>query len=131
MSSKTKAHATKKKGEKPAASKVPARLNVTKPTAPLPRATVYVRHEGEMVERDARGFSLGELAAAAVPMHLTRSWDVSTDVRRRSVLEANTSSLKKWFAGTKKAEPSKPKPKPEPAEEHPKKRATKKKASTK
>jgi len=131
LSSKRKAKGTKRKRAKPAPPETHARTQVMKPTAPVPHPTVYTRHDGEMVERDARGFSMGELAAAAMPAHLTRSWNIPTDVRRRSVLEANASSLKKWLAGAKRTGPSTPKPKPEKTEEHAKKRAPKKKTSTK
>lgn len=124
MSSKPKARATKKKQEKSAAPKVAARPKFVKPAAPAPRAFVSTRHGGEIISRNGRGFSDGEVEAAKIPLPLLADWKVPIDMRRRSVLEANIDALKGWFAAAKKVEPAEVEH--EPASE-PKKRAPRKK----
>ena len=63
----------------------------------MPSARVSSRHGIVMVERAGKGFSKGELAGANLPPTMARRWGVSTDPRRRSVLERNVQMLKGWF----------------------------------
>jgi|GEM_PF-4364728 len=78
----------------------PARVSVrAEPLVlgPLPEATVASRHIDSMHERPARGFSVGELASAGVPLNAARREGLSLDVRRRSVVDGNVEVLKGWF----------------------------------
>lgn len=74
----------------------------SKPTGAPPTAIVEVRHSGRMMQRQARGYSLGEVAQAGLNFGLVRRWGLLVDDRRRSTLEDNVASLKKWSPQTKK-----------------------------
>ena len=139
MSSKTKKEPKvqpKKPAAKPAQTKpretqaIPAKApEVQKPRGPAPVALVSSRHEGAMIERQARGFSMGELGSAGFSIHDAGRLGLSMDIRRRTVLEKNVESLKGWFNPPKaapKPEPIAPKAVAEP-EQKPKKRAPAKK----
>lgn len=104
-----KAARAKAKAEPAAATKV----EVPKPKGPPPRAVVNSRHDGAMVEREARGFSLGELGGAGFNVHEASRLGLAMDVRRRTTLEENVESLKSWFT------PPKPAPAPKPVAEEP------------
>lgn len=69
-----------------------------KPSGRAPQALVMARHSREMKARPGRGFSLGEVAGAGLAPRLVAEWGASLDVRRRSVIEGNVGSLKKWAA---------------------------------
>ena len=71
--------------------------------AKLPEATVSSRHGTEMVSRQGRGFSMGEITGAGLSRRLLMERGVPVDVRRRSVLDGNLESLKQW--GEKAAQP--------------------------
>ena len=106
----------------------PRAAEVPRPKGEAPRAMVNSRHEGAMVEREARGFSIGELGGAGFTLGSASRLGLATDIRRRTVLEKNVESLKSWFSPPKQA-PA-PKPVAEPVEEEapkPKKRAPAKK----
>jgi large subunit ribosomal protein L13e len=77
-------------------------VQMTKPSAPVPRASVESRHGLDTVTRAGRGFSLGELAGAGVPLGTARKWGVATDVRRRSTVETNVEALRSWAASAGK-----------------------------
>jgi hypothetical protein len=96
----------------------------------MPVASVSSRHQVEMITRIGRGFSIGEVSEAEVPMVLARSWNLMLDVRRRSVLEPNVASLKSWFSTAKEIKIKAPEPEAV-AEEKPKarKRPTQKKTT--
>lgn len=64
---------------------------------PVPVPMVLGRHEGEMHQRDARGYSFGELEAGGIGILFARDHGVMVDARRRSVLEGNVASLKGWY----------------------------------
>jgi len=64
---------------------------------PPPMPTVESRHLESLHERQARGFSFGELASAGVPVAAAKREELSIDIRRRSVLEENVGKLKVWF----------------------------------
>jgi len=99
---------------KPKAEQVPPpKVETPKPKGPAPRAVVSSRHEGAMMEREARGFSLGELGGAGFGTHEASRLGLATDIRRRTVLEKNVESLRSWFI------PQKPAPAPKPAAEEP------------
>jgi len=66
------------------------------PTGPVPASTVMSRHSGEMVARNSKGFSRGEVNVAGLPFYLARRWRLPMDPRRRSVLEGNVASIKAW-----------------------------------
>jgi ribosomal protein L13E len=72
---------------------------------PPPLAVVQARHGDGMVERPARGFSMGELGRAEVPYHVARRLGIQLDLRRRSILEGNVSTLKRWYSPPKKVGP--------------------------
>jgi len=67
-----------------------------KPAGKAPEAMVTSRHGTGVVRRRGKGFSMGELAGAGLPPNLASDWGVSLDLRRRSVIESNVSSLKNW-----------------------------------
>jgi ribosomal protein L13E len=127
-SARRKPKETKKAAEPKAA--VPKQLWI-RPTAPVPVALVSARRGPVMIEREGRGFSMGELDEASVPHRLIAEWGLQRDVRRRSVLKTNVDSLKKWFKTAKRREAEAPaEPKAEVASV-PKKRAPRKKKDTK
>lgn len=70
-------------------------------TAPV--ALVESRHLDSMHEREARGFSFGELSSAGVSLSIAKGNGLSLDVRRRSVHEGNVERLKGWL-GAKAAQ---------------------------
>ncbi len=84
----------KKSETKPAAK--PAKEGPKRPSGRVPMAMVSSRHGTDTVTRLGRGFSFGELAGAGLAPRLASKWGVSVDLRRRSVLEHNVSSLKSW-----------------------------------
>lgn len=83
-------------------SKRVVKEKASRPTGAAPSATVEVRHGGRVMQRQARGYSLGEVAEAGLNFELTRRWGLLVDDRRRSALEDNVASLKKWSPQTKK-----------------------------
>jgi ribosomal protein L13E len=98
--------------EKPVEAPEPKRT--VPPTVPPPMARVLSRHLGAMHERDAKGYSFGELETAGLNVGLAKRMNVPIDLRRRSVLEGNVAALK----SLRKPEVKKPKPvaaKPEKA----------------
>ena len=82
---------------------------VAKPKAAMekpgaaPLAEVSARHLDSMHHRGGRGFSLGELDSAGVPRSAAKRFDLSVDVRRRSVLNENVEKLRSWFKPQAKA----------------------------
>jgi len=88
--------------KKEAESKRVAKEKAPKPTGTPPSAIVEVRHGGRMMERQARGYSLGEVAQAGLNFGPARRWGLLVDDRRRSTLKSNVASLKKWSPQTKK-----------------------------
>jgi len=86
-----------------------------------------------MITRVGRGFSVGELLGAGFPERLAARLGVPVDVRRRSVLEENLQSLRKWYSppANEAAKPARARPsrakKAEAPEKPVKKRATRKK----
>jgi len=64
---------------------------------PPPTPTVESRHLESLHERQARGFSFGELASAGVPVVAAKREELSIDIRRRSVSEKNVAKLRSWF----------------------------------
>lgn len=90
------------KQKKKAEPKRVAKAKVPKPLGVPPRAIVEVRHGGEMMQRQARGFSMGEVANAKVSVGQARAWGLLVDDKRKSVLEANIASLSKWVPRTEK-----------------------------
>ncbi len=88
--------------KKEAESKRVVKEKAPKPSGTPPTAVVEVRHGRGMTQRQARGFSLGEVAQAGLNFGLARRWGLLVDERRRSTLEGNVASLKKWSSQTKK-----------------------------
>jgi ribosomal protein L13E len=129
----------KAKPKKPAEKATPAKPKVEteapprpaeapRPKGQAPRAMVSSRHEGAMIEREARGFSIGELGGAGFTLGSASRLGLATDIRRRTVLEKNVESLKGWFSPPKQAPSPKPMPEPSVVEApKPKKRAPAKK----
>lgn len=91
MSSKT----GKKKSEPKAVPRAPKEAP-KRPEARVPEATVLTRHGIGMITRKGKGFSMGELSGAGLRRGMATEWGVAVDVRRRSVLDGNVESLKKW-----------------------------------
>jgi len=89
-------------GKKEVESKRIVKEKASKPTGAPPTAIVEARHDGRMMQRQARGYSLGEVAQAGLNFGLARRWGLVVDDRRRSTLKGNVASLKKWFPQTKK-----------------------------
>ena len=67
------------------------------PKGPPPLAMVNARHAGGMIERAARGFSLGELSASALSFERAKKWRVPLDIRRRTALDDNVTRLTSWL----------------------------------
>jgi ribosomal protein L13E len=88
----------KAKAEKKPESKKVEKARPARPSGKAPEATVTSRHGSGVVTRRGRGFSLGELAGAGLSPRLASGWGLMLDTRRRSVLDANVSSLKSWSA---------------------------------
>ena len=78
------------------------------PKGPPPLAMVNTRHAGGMIERAARGFSLGELSASALPFERAKKWRVPLDIRRRTALDGNVARLTGWLHVVAKPKPEKP-----------------------
>ena len=92
----------KARGKKEEGPKRVARERVIRPTASPPSPTVEVRHAGQMVTREAKGFSMAEIAQAGMGVGLAREWGLRIDGRRRTVLDPNVSALKKWSSQARK-----------------------------
>ncbi len=95
------------------AGKAKTRVEIgSRPKGPSPIAIVNARHAGEMMERAARGFSLGELSASILSFERAKKWRVPLDVRRRTALDGNVTRLTSWLHTAKpraeKTEPEKP-----------------------
>src|SRR5712691_6780361 len=67
------------------------------PKGPPPIAMVNARHARGMIERAARGFSLGELSASTLSFQTAKRWRVPLDLRRRSTLAGNVTRLTSWL----------------------------------
>jgi ribosomal protein L13E len=85
-----------------AESKRLVKEKTSKPTGAPPSAVVEVRHGGRIMQRQASGFSRGEVAQAGLNFGLVRRWGLHIDDRRRTSLEGNVVSLKKWAPQTTK-----------------------------
>jgi len=80
------------------------KVKLARPTGRVPVATVVARHGTGMVTRSGKGFSLGELAEANIVPRMASKWGARLDGRRRSVVQANVTSLKDWGSHAVKAE---------------------------
>ena len=78
------------------------------PKGPPPLAMVNTRQAGGMIERAARGFSLGELSASALSFERAKKWRVPLDIRRRTALDGNVTRLTSWLHVVAKPKPEKP-----------------------
>src|SRR6267378_7217487 len=99
---KAKTVAEKKESPvKPVAKPISKPISKPEPLklGPPPMAVVATRHvdSDSLHERQARGFSFGELSSAGVPLNAAKSHDLSVDVRRRSEMEKNVEMLKGWL----------------------------------
>jgi len=127
LSSKTKKPKPPGKKKEVAAEAPKAKEpKMTKPTGRIPGATVSARRGFSMVERTGKGFSRRELSEGGLPLGLALKWRVPVDLRRRSLLQANVSAVKKWYAQPKRAEGAAT---PKPQHLVPRKRAPKKKVA--
>jgi len=86
----------KAKREKKAEQTKAADAKPAKPSGKAPEAMVTSRRGTGFVTRLGRGFSMGELAGAGLSRNLASNWDLKLDLRRRSVVESNVSSLRSW-----------------------------------
>lgn len=96
MSQKTKKQ--KEKNERQSGT----HMQMMKPLAAPPHASVESRHGQDTITRPGRGFSHGELASSGVPVGLAGKWGVPTDVRRRSTIDSNVEALRSWAASASK-----------------------------
>jgi ribosomal protein L13E len=89
---------SKQPRKKPAAKAAPkaAKEAPARPSGKAPEAIVSSRRGTDMVSRQGRGFSKGELAGAGLVPRLATQWGLRVDPRRRSVLGGNVESLKGW-----------------------------------
>ena len=78
------------------------------PKGPPPLPMVNTRHAGGIIERAARGFSLGELSASALSFERAKKWRVPLDIRRRTALDGNVTRLTSWLHVVAKPKPEKP-----------------------
>ena len=92
-----------KKVERSVAGKAARKSRPLSPTGRVPGAVVMSRHDGAMVTRPGRGFSLGEFSGAGVAPRLAAKWGAQVDLRRRSVLDDNVGALRAWHATGAKA----------------------------
>jgi ribosomal protein L13E len=97
-----KASAGKASARKTATKKAPLAAEPEVPREVLerkavPAPTVLARHESEMHERAARGYSLGELKSVEMGLNTAKRSGVPLDLRRRSVLDGNVAKLKGWY----------------------------------
>ena len=93
----------------PKAEKAKTRVEIESlPKGPPPLAMVNTRHAGGMIERAARGFSLGELSASALSFERAKKWRVPLDIRRRTALDGNVTRLTSWLHVVAKPKPEKP-----------------------
>jgi ribosomal protein L13E len=129
----SKAKKGKTGAKKPPEETVKAERKDVRPAGRVPETSVVSRHGDRMITRRGKGFSAGELRGAGFPRRLAARWGVPTDIRRRSVLQTNVQSLKKWYSPPAKesAEPVRAHPsrakKVETREKPVKKRVTRKK----
>ncbi len=105
---KPRSRTPKKKEERKVEKKEKQRRQVTIPAGRIPAAFVSSRHEGTMVQRHGRGFSVTELHEADLPLPLARRWGIPVDALRRSALEPNVSALKGWHVPQKPESPARP-----------------------
>lgn len=105
----------------------PRAVQTPRPKGAAPLAMVSSRHEGAMIERRARGFSMGELGGAGFNLREASRLGLTTDIRRRTVLEPNVESLKSWFTPTEAPapKPAKAEPAPKPRKRAPSKKTKK------
>jgi len=93
----------------PKAEKAKTRVEIESlPKGPPPLAMVNTRHAGGMIERAARGFSLGELSASALSFERAKKWRVPLDIRRSTALDGNVTRLTSWLHVVAKPKPEKP-----------------------
>jgi Ribosomal protein L13e len=90
-----------------------------------PKAVVLSRNGIDIIQREGRGFSMGELTSAGLTASVARAAGVMVDVRRRSVLQENVDVAKglKIPEAPKKTSESKPAEKPAPEKKEGKKKA--------
>ncbi|MDA4117728.1 MAG: hypothetical protein OK455_05225 [Thaumarchaeota archaeon] len=94
VSTKPKAKSSEKKESPP---RTVAKKGVPKILGPAPSATIISRYNDSTQERDARGFSFGELESASISLIEARNQKLSVDIRRRTILNDNIESLKAWL----------------------------------
>src|SRR2546428_7010511 len=93
----------------PKAEKAKTRVEIESlPKGPPPHAMVTTRLAGGVIERAARGFSLGELSASALSFERAKKWRVPLDIRRRTALDSNVTRLTSWLHVVAKPKPEKP-----------------------
>jgi len=83
------------------------RVKPVRPAGKPPEAMVTSRHGTELVTRQGRGYSMGELSGAGLSRKLASNWGLRLDPKRRSVVDGNVLSLKSWNSlpgATKKTE---------------------------
>ncbi len=87
-----------KKLAKEAEGRRPKKTGHPGPAGRPPVALVSSRHGGEMVSREGRGFSFGEISGAGLAPAVASKWGLRVDTRRRSVIDGNVASIRGWAA---------------------------------
>jgi len=90
---------SRQRKKKPEATSKPAKSPKQPPMLPRgrpPEAVVVARRGTGVVTRQGRGFSVEEVSGAGLTLGLASRWGLRVDPRRRSVLETNVNSLKRW-----------------------------------
>jgi ribosomal protein L13E len=98
--------AVKKEAKKVESAVIQPRPALIRPSGRAPEAMIMARHGGETISRRGKGFSLGELSNADLPRGMAARWGVGVDIRRRSVIEGNVTTLKGWRSHATKAAPA-------------------------
>ncbi|MBI3859886.1 MAG: ribosomal protein L13e [Thaumarchaeota archaeon] len=93
----------KTKGSKEKETMTDAQPKIVSPSGRMPSPKVNTRHNGGMVTRAARGFSLTELEAAGIDVRHARSFRLPVDPFRRSSVGPNVEGLKTWYVPGKAA----------------------------
>jgi ribosomal protein L13E len=90
---------SRQRKKKPETTSKPAKSPKKSPMLPPgrpPEAVVMARRRTEVVTRQGRGFSVEEVSKAGLTLGFASRWGLRVDPRRRSALEANVNSLKRW-----------------------------------
>ncbi len=126
---KAAAKKTPPKTEKEPVAEEPGKMAAAR--GPMPAPVVRVRHERGTQERQARGYSLGELRSAEITFIAARNAGLPVDIRRRSALDGNVERLKGWYLPEPRKAKLEAAEEKEEAEKPPRKKAPKTRKTSK